>query len=445
MPDFLYIVEQALRILRILVAPRRDVAATPRPRPSSFLSRLPRLAAGLACSVLALAAQAACPPSAIASLGRPGAAVGQWNAVDRGLLWRADRDGRTSWLYGTIHVGRAEWVRPGPTVQNALEQSDALALEIDVRDQNAMRPLTEPADPAVVARVLSGDRARRLARQNEAACVEPGKTAGLQPILQVMALAGLVARADGLYPEFGADESMAVAARNGGKPVFALETAATQLQMLTGGSEAEEAEQVDATLAELESGQLRAQVRELADLWARGDADRLARYPEWCNCLHTPAEQRLMKRLLDDRNPGLADGIERMHAGGKRVFAAVGALHMVGPQSLPAILAARGFKVSAVPLVAQPAAALPPPPAAEPAARAAPAARDARGGRAAQPARNARGTKASTAKASGGKTAAGAKSSGAKAPAKAAARSGGRTAAAKPAAATSASKSKQRR
>ena len=357
-----------MRILRALIAPWRNIDLKAPVRPSLF-SRLPRLALAGVCSVFALAAHAACPPSAIASLGKPGAAVGQWNAADRGLLWRADRDGRTAWLYGTIHLGRAEWVRPGPTVQKALEQSDALALELDTRDQAAMRALTQPADPAVVARLLSGERAQRLARQREAACVPPETTAGLQPILQVMALTGLVARVDGLYPEFGADEALAVSARNNGKPVFALESAAAQLKMLTGDSEAEEAEQIDAALDELESGQLRTQMKELADVWARGDADKLARYPEWCNCLNTPAERRLMKRLLDDRNPGLADGIERMHAGGKRVFAAVGALHMVGPEGLPALLAARGFTVSAVPLSAQPPVAVPAAPAPKAAAR----------------------------------------------------------------------------
>ena len=357
-----------MRILRALIAPWRNIDLKAPLRPSLF-SRLPRLALAGVCSVLALAAHAACPPSAIASLGKPGAAVGQWNAVDRGLLWRADRDGRTAWLYGTIHLGRAEWVRPGPTVQKALEQSDALALELDTRDQAAMRALTQPADPAVVARLLSGERAQRLARQREAACVAPETAAGLQPILQVMTLTGLVARVDGLYPEFGADEALAVSARNNGKPVFALESAAAQLKMLTGDSEAEEAEQIDAALDELESGQLRTQMKELADVWARGDADKLARYPEWCNCLNTPAERRLMKRLLDDRNPGLADGIERMHAGGKRVFAAVGALHMVGPEGLPALLAARGFTVSAVPLSAQPPVAVPTAPAPKAAVR----------------------------------------------------------------------------
>jgi uncharacterized protein YbaP (TraB family) len=50
-------------------------------------------------------------------------------------------------------------------------------------------------------------------------------------------------------------------------------------------------------------------------------------------------------RLLDGRNPGLADAIERLHADGS-VFAAVGALHIVGPQGLPALLKARGFAVT---------------------------------------------------------------------------------------------------
>ena len=55
-----------------------------------------------------------------------------------------------------------------------------------------------------------------------------------------------------------------------------------------------------------------------------------------------------MRKLNDERNPALADGIEAQHRQGKRVFAAVGALHMTGPQALPLLLAQRGFKVERV-------------------------------------------------------------------------------------------------
>ena len=52
-----------------------------------------------------------------------------------------------------------------------------------------------------------------------------------------------------------------------------------------------------------------------------------------------------MQRLNDDRNSGLADGIDALHRDGRKVFAAVGALHMTGAKALPALLAQRGFTV----------------------------------------------------------------------------------------------------
>ncbi|WP_418118095.1 TraB/GumN family protein [Variovorax sp. 350MFTsu5.1] len=380
--------------------------------------RILRILAAPLCGIAFLftfgAAQAACPPSAIASLEKPGVAMR--NGVDRGVLWRIERDGRTSWLYGTIHIGRGDWVRPGPTIQKALTQSDTVALELDMRDEATARAMARPADPELLARMLSGERARRLERQNSEACVPPGSLSKLQPILQVTALAGLVGRADGLYPEFGVDETLAVAARNGSKPIVALENAQDQLKVLTGNSEAEEAEQVDAALDELESGKLRGQIKELADVWARSDAARLARYPEWCDCLNTPAEQRLLKRLLDDRNPNLADGIERLHASGKGVFAAVGALHMIGPQGLPTLMAARGFTVTPVLTNAQEQTAQPMPALAAPS----PAPRAARGGKAVK---GQRARAAPAAAARGGKSARAAPAAakgGARAPAKAA-------------------------
>jgi hypothetical protein len=238
--------------------------------------------------------------------------------------------------------------------------------------------MARPADPDALARVLTGQRARRLERQAAEACVPPGALSRLQPILQVTALAGLVARADGLYPEFGVDETLAVSARNSNKPIVALESAASQLKVLAGESEAEEGAQIDAALDELESGKLRGQLKELADVWARSDAAKLGRYADWCGCLDTPAEQRLMKRLLDDRNPNLADGIERLHAGGKGVFAAVGALHMIGAQGLPTLMAARGFTVTPVLTDAQAQTAVPMPALAAPS----PAPRAVRGGKA---------------------------------------------------------------
>ncbi|OUM04377.1 TraB/GumN family protein [Variovorax sp. JS1663] len=287
----------------------------------------------------------ACPPPAPAPDLSPAAVAA---AADHGLLWRIDKDGRSSWLYGTMHLGKAEWVLPGPRVLRALTRSDTLALELDLQDPATVAVFSEPSDPALRERLLTPERQRRLARQAAQACLPEGALASLRPILQATTLAMLAARAEGLYGDYGSEVFLSAFARARGKPVVALESAAAQLKMLAGDSEAEEGEQVDQALDELESGRAAVLAGELADAWARSDWPRLDGYTRWCDCVRTPAERRALRRLLDERNPGLADGIARLHASGQRVFGAVGALHMVGPQGLPALMAARGFRVTAV-------------------------------------------------------------------------------------------------
>ncbi len=71
-------------------------------------------------------------------------------------------------------------------------------------------------------------------------------------------------------------------------------------------------------------------------------------FNEWCECLNTEIERAMMKRLLDDRNPDLAEHIDALHESGKQVFAAVGSLHMFGAVGLPVLMAKRGYRVERV-------------------------------------------------------------------------------------------------
>ena len=108
-------------------------------------------------------------------------------------------------------------------------------------------------------------------------------------------------------------------------------------------------ENIDAALGSLESGKERALVATTADAWARGDLEKMERYASWCDCFKTPEEEEdFFRYVLTDRNAAMATKIEQVHADGKRVFAAVGALHMIGEKGLPALLAARGFQVTRV-------------------------------------------------------------------------------------------------
>jgi uncharacterized protein YbaP (TraB family) len=86
----------------------------------------------------------------------------------------------------------------------------------------------------------------------------------------------------------------------------------------------------------------------MASAWEGGDLHSLSTYETWCECATSDEDRAFMRRLNDGRNPALADGIAAQHRAGRRVFAAVGALHMTGPAGLPLLLAQRGFRVERI-------------------------------------------------------------------------------------------------
>jgi uncharacterized protein YbaP (TraB family) len=130
--------------------------------------------------------------------------------------------------------------------------------------------------------------------------------------------------------------------------VIALESVQRQLQALMPSRDAIGLAMIEQLLQQLEQDTLRPVLRRVAKVWEQGDFEQLERYAEWCDCARTPAEQALLARLTDERNPGMAERIDALHREGRRVFAAVGALHMAGQLGLPRLLARRGYTVERV-------------------------------------------------------------------------------------------------
>lgn len=269
---------------------------------------------------------------------------GMREARDRGFLWRISKDGRSSYLYGTIHAARQEWMYPGPTIVEAIRGSDTLALELDVLDPAIQQRLaasigsrrSDPLPPALV---------RRLDQRLAVECVDAATWGRFAPEFQVASLTVLAARRDGFDPSYAIDLVLAGLARDLGKPVVSLETPEAQMQALQMPTHAETIAFVDDALKDLEAGRARPMLNRIAKVWVDGNYAELSNYAKWCDCLRTRSDRAAMKRLLDDRNPGLAASIDALHVGGKQVFAAIGSLHMIGPNGLPALMKKRGYKV----------------------------------------------------------------------------------------------------
>ena len=289
-----------------------------------------------------------CPPVA----GQPSPEMiqtGMNNARDHGFLWRISKDGRTSYLYGTMHVGKLDWAFPGPRVTLALNSTDTVALELDDLDADIQERLVK----GMRARnntALPDPLKRRMLQQAEAACIPYASIAGLTPEFQIEVLTLMVARWEGLDASYAIDAVLAEIGHGAKKNMVSLETPELQLKLLQMQTPQETIAYVQDGLNELESGRSRSLLYRIAGIWASSDYTQKANFFEWCDCLNTEIEREMMRRVLDERNPGLAEHIDALHASGKQVFAAVGSLHMFGPVGLPILMEKRGYRVVRVDL-----------------------------------------------------------------------------------------------
>lgn len=305
--------------------------------PSRLLGLIWLMALVLQVALMASAYAAVCPPP----LPNPMDSVAP---RDRGMLWKATRDGRPLYLFGTMHVGKPAWRRLGPVTLAALKSSDVLALEVDPNDPGLLKAMTEMRHPRDMPLALQ----QRLAKAYERACMASEALATFHPVLQATTLTMLEARWLGMDSGYAMEQVLISQSKPGVRRVVALESAALQLQTLVPAEDVEAHSVLDQSLQQLEDQTARRVLARLAEAWEEGNLAVLEAYEKWCECADSEADRAFLRKLNDERNAGLAAGIEAQHKSGKRVFAAVGALHMTGPQSLPKLLEQQGFKVERV-------------------------------------------------------------------------------------------------
>ena len=319
----------------------RVLGGAPLLRPAR-LSVLTTLLLLLTLCVPGLPAEPTCPPAVVVPTQEQLQEAVR-TARDRGALWRFEKDGRHGYLYGSIHIANLDWAMPGPTVGRALRESETIAIEADPSDPATGAGMAAPQKPRE-APSLPATLIDRLRAQAARACEPWESLEAMPPMMAVTRLTLLDARWDGLHTDYSIETVLAGFARKTGKNLAILETIAIQRAAIIAGSPADQAVEIDRRLMALENGSARKAMAAIANAWARGDLDTLAR-------LFDPPEARAtLDRMAGARNPGIASRIDELHRDGRRLFAAAGVLHMVGDAALQKLLAERGFKIERVPL-----------------------------------------------------------------------------------------------
>ncbi len=259
-------------------------------------------------------------------------------------VWAVRSPGTTIYLTGTVHLlpDGVDW-RNGP-INAAIADADELVTEL-APDQLARA--------AKVAQLYSyGDgpiqpRERfDIDLRDDYIALEGQElpVVGAMAALDDWALALMLARVNadraGLRPANGVDGALIETFADAGKPQLGLEKAEDQFGAFDAIPLPEQRIMLNRLMRDMAEGRADDRLRATIGAWSRGDMEALGEIIAR-DAGEAPTAHHL---LLTERNRKWADWIERRLDQPGTVLVAVGAGHFAGPESLLALLAARGIK-----------------------------------------------------------------------------------------------------
>lgn len=254
-------------------------------------------------------------------------------------LWLAEGpQGQKVWLFGTIHTLPAPVAWRSAKVAAALGQADLLMLEVaDIADAaktaQAFAALAISPGLPFLAQRIEPDLRDELASELKLGGINPDQL----DRYETWAAALMLQQTGSTDAAYGIDRALATAWTG---PVAEFEGAANQLAIFDRLPEPQQRVLLSAVVRDAlgRDGQTMA----LRQAWMHGDVEFIARTT--AEDFHNQPELR--EALLAGRNRAWLVQLDAMLARGARPFVAVGAAHLAGSDGLPALLAARGWKVT---------------------------------------------------------------------------------------------------
>lgn len=268
-------------------------------------------------------------------------------ARDRSILWTVEGRQNTVYLLGSVHVLRPGDAALPAAAERAFDDAERLVMEIDL-DEPGSDQLAMVAEMQQAAMLPAGQTLEGVLGSDYASINKRAQQSGIDlealdafaPWFVAIALLDLELAKRGFSPEFGIEQTLAARAIEERKPIEGLETAAQQFQMLASMPLPQQKRFLVMTLDE--SAQFDRELEDLLRAWRTGDTESLAQllaaeYEEFPDLYRTLTVERNrawvgpLAALLDDRDDYLV---------------VVGALHLVGPDSVVDLLRQRGYKVT---------------------------------------------------------------------------------------------------
>ncbi|UGQ47436.1 TraB/GumN family protein [Massilia endophytica] len=288
-------------------------------------------------------------PHAVASASASSQPIQLKPVPRRGALYRVRHDGKTSYLFGTIHVGKQNFFPLEPEVTRALADASSLVLELDTRAyepfQQALAKYGSYPAGQTISQHLSPMALARLNKALAKAGMTLSSVEQYRPWLVANILVGTEIEKNGYHRSNGVEGFLLSAAVKQKKKVRELESADYQLSLFASLDDGQQERYLLENIAELDNGMALKKSAGLIDAWSNADAERIAALTRELTTGDTVSAMFMDRTLLRKRNPEMAANIEAIMKNEKVAFVGIGLLHLVGENGVPELLRQRGYEV----------------------------------------------------------------------------------------------------
>ncbi|MBA3459710.1 MAG: TraB/GumN family protein [Deltaproteobacteria bacterium] len=259
--------------------------------------------------------------------------------LTRPFFWAIEKDGKTSYALGTIHIGVDAEARLPQIVWDKLDAAKAFAMETDLTDP-ALQKIIE-CNNCSLKRELGPVYWKKLED-----ILGPAVAARIEPMKPMVAATMMSLR--GLPMTTQMDTLLLARAQNGKKTIVYLEEAKDEAAILEKWMNVKA---LKSMLDDIEWSDNH--TKAMLAAYIAGDDKKMIAMSDEERAMglkrgYTAKElDESMQDLLYTRNANWIAPIEKAHAAGG-AFIAVGAMHLVGPKNVLELLEKKGYKITRV-------------------------------------------------------------------------------------------------
>jgi uncharacterized protein YbaP (TraB family) len=267
-------------------------------------------------------------------------------ALAQPAMWAVKDADSTIYLFGTVHLLKPETQWKTPKLEAAIKEAEQLWLELPTTNAEQLAPQMMPlitqfglAPATPLSSNLTPDEMKTLDEAAKLAGMTGAQLNIFRPWFAALTISTSAMVRAGYDPASGVDSKIEAAFGERGVKPNGLETPESQIKVFASMERDEELAYLRETMEEYDNAAT--MLDGMVDQWSRGD---VAAMEQLFVTEMREASPDLYAALLPNRNANWVGQIEEMLKGKGTIFIAVGAGHLIGEDSVQAMLKARGIE-----------------------------------------------------------------------------------------------------